>query len=140
MFPSVLSEVCAIVGVALLSLAFGAIYYYKEKVQKLVSDETSKLLVTEEISEFTKKIMSKDVDFKMVTDFYDQFAEANEPTVFLKRSWRFFVISGVLFIVAGVTGCIDFALFDLISWEALLLGFVALTFALYYVMKLENRF
>lgn len=97
MFPSTLASVCAIVGVALLPLAFVVLRYYKDKVDRAVSDRISKILVKKEVTAFVKKIKEKKLTFRMVSDFYKQFYEANQPARMLKFTWRGLLISGVFF-------------------------------------------
>lgn len=139
MFPQGLSQVCVVVGVALFSLSFVTLRYYKEKVKKLVSNEFSRLLGTKEISKFSDKIKKKQVTFKMVTDFYEQFVNANQPNLMLRRSWRYLLISGILFISASIVGCFDFPLVDFISYELLGMGFLIMIFAISNLIKLESK-
>jgi hypothetical protein len=139
MFQQGLSQICAVVGVALLSLSFGVLRYYKEKVSKLVNNEFSRLLGTKEILKFSEKIKKKQVTFEMVTDFYEQFVKANQPNLMLRRSWRYLLVSGVLFISASIVGCFDFPLVDFLGYELLAMGFFVLINALYNLVKLESK-
>jgi hypothetical protein len=139
MFQQGLSQICAVVGVALLSLSFGVLRYYKEKVSKLVNNEFSRLLGTKEILKFSEKIKKKQVTFEMVTDFYEQFVKANQPNLMLRRSWRYLLVSGVLFISASIVGCFDFPLVDFLGYELLAMGFFVLINALSNLVKLESK-
>jgi hypothetical protein len=139
MFQQGLSQICAVVGVALLSLSFGVLRYYKEKVSKLVNNEFSRLLGTKEILKFSEKIKKKQVTFEMVTDFYEQFVKANQPNLMLRRSWRYLLVSGVLFISASIAGCFDFPLVDFLGYELLAMGFFVLINALSNLVKLESK-
>lgn len=140
MFPPGLSEVCAIVGVAMLTLAFGLLRYYKERTKKIVSDEISRLLLTKEISDFTKKIKAKDLTFEMVSDFYTQFVDANEPNVRLKNGWLSLIASGILFIAAAIAGNIEFAYLEILGYQAIGLGFLFMIVSFLNIGKLESKF
>jgi hypothetical protein len=139
MFSQVLSIVSVTVGVALLPLSFGVIRYYRAGVNKLVNDEFSRLLKTKEISKFAKLTEQKKVTFTMVSDFYKQFLDANEPRFMLKRGWYFLLVSGVLFIISSIVGSVDFAFSDVIGGEFLLLGLALLIIAIAAIVQLENR-
>jgi hypothetical protein len=138
-FPQALSQVCAGVGVALLSLSFVVLRYYKSKVNKLVNEEFSHLLRSRDISKFTKKIEQKKVTFQMVSDFYQQFLQANAPSFMLERAWRCLLLSGALFILSSVTGSIDVIPIDIIAYQCLASGFFILFVSFYYLVQLENR-
>jgi len=140
MFPQSLIQVCATVGVVLLPLSLAILRYYKTKVRSHVNDAFSKLLSSKGISRFTKKVDEKKVTFEMISDFYQQFSDANYPNIMFAFAWKSIILSGVFFIFSSLVGSIDVGIFaEFFSFQFLGVGATFLIIGIYLLVKLEGK-
>lgn len=107
MLPEPLVYVFTAVGVACLGNLFLLSREYKDKSKTYTQNETTKLLLSQSTKDFVKNLRAKKVTLEMVSDFYDDFADASNPERFFRRTWNRFLIAGILFIVSAIIGCID---------------------------------
>jgi hypothetical protein len=138
LLPSVLAQICAIIGVALLPLSLGALRYYKDKVDEVVSDQISEILGGKKISDFIKKIKERKLTFRMVSDFYKEFHKANFPARLLRGIFRELLMSGVFFISTAIAVGVDNAFFEFLSYQTLAMGFALLVMSMIDFFRLEK--
>lgn len=138
MLPDALIYIFTVVGVACLGNLFLLSREYREKAKGFAKDETQRFLLSESTQDFAQKLKKKELTLELVSDFYGEFARANEPVVRFRKAWVRLLAAGVFFLISAVVSCFSFYGYEMILIYSVSLAFVLLAWALLNLYYLER--
>jgi Flp pilus assembly protein TadB len=139
LLPEPLIYVFSAVGIACLGNLFLLTREYKSRTREYAEDETARLQLSGSNVEFLKKLKSKELTLDMVSDFYREFAKANEPVLRLKRTWNGLLLAGIAFLSSALVGTVSFyGLEYFLALYPITLAFSCLAYSLYNLYLVEK--
>lgn len=125
MFPSNLITPIIALGSGCIVICISIFHYFRDRVDKHIHDEMTKLFSSEETTAFLEGIEEGTVTSTMFRDFYNQLSNIWKPKQLLRSLWTCFPTSGAFFIGVGLLGSlVDYEnlLYDYIVFSLLLVG------------------
>ena len=142
MFPSALITALITLGSGCLILSVSIFHYFRERVSRLVLDNTTRILTSKETLAFLKAVKAEEVTTTMLSAFFQDLLAIWRPKQRLKKLWAYFPTSGVLFIFVGLLGSFaetDTQLFDYATYTILAIAIIFFLLGVWQLYRLGSK-
>lgn len=102
MSTDILIQVCAIIGIGLITASFVILQVFREPIKKYSKKATEDLINSESFKQLLKIKTTEKMDFEVIKNVYDDVSKIEKATSSMKTAFISCFLSGLFFILFAI--------------------------------------